>query len=107
MNTTDGTADQVVLVETELRFSLSELSRACGADIALLESLVHEGVLAPQGGHPEQWSFEGSMLPRARAASRLVRDLELNAAGTALVLELLDEIAALRSQVRRLIGNRN
>jgi len=102
MSTTDGTVKQVMLVETELRFSLSELSRACGVDAALLESLVHEGVLAAQGGHPEQWSFEGSVLPRARAASRLVRDLELNTPGAALVLELLDEIAALRSQLRRL-----
>ena len=40
-------------------------------------------------------------LRRVRAALRLTRDMELNAAATALVLDLLDEIEALRSRLRR------
>jgi chaperone modulatory protein CbpM len=104
MNTTRGPATQVVIVETELRFSLPELSRACGVEVAVLESLVREGVLTPLGEDPAQWSFEGAVLPRARAATRLLRGLELNASGTALVLELLDEIDSLRAQLRRLRG---
>jgi chaperone modulatory protein CbpM len=104
MSITDATAAPAVIVETQLHFSLPELGRACGVEIALLESLVHEGVLTPQGHEPAQWRFEGSMLARARAATRLLQDLELSAPGTALVLELLDEIEELRSQVRRLGG---
>jgi chaperone modulatory protein CbpM len=92
---------QTVIVEMELRLSLSELSRACGVDPSLLESLVHEGALPMQGDNPEQWRFEGSILPRARKAARLVTELELGAAGTALVLELLDEIALLKAQLQR------
>jgi chaperone modulatory protein CbpM len=93
-----------VIVETELQFSLPELSRACGVDVALLESLVHEGVLNPQGDSPTQWRFEGSVLPRARTATRLLQDLELSAPGAALVLDLFDEIEALKAQLRRLGG---
>jgi chaperone modulatory protein CbpM len=92
---------QVVIVETQLQFSLPELGRACGADVALLQALVHEGVLIPQGDDPAEWRFGGEALPRARKATRLLRDLELSAPGVALVLDLFDEIEALRSQLRR------
>lgn len=47
MNNFEGSASQAVIVETELRFSIVELSRICGADIPTLEALVHEGVLIP------------------------------------------------------------
>jgi chaperone modulatory protein CbpM len=108
MSTTEGSITHVVIVEAELQFTLHELSRACGADVALLESLVQEGVLTPQGDNqgdsPAQWRFEGSVLPRARTATRLLQDLELGAAGVALVLDLFDQIGALESQLRRLRG---
>jgi chaperone modulatory protein CbpM len=100
----EGTNSQAVSVETEFQFSLTELSRACGVEITLLESLVHEGVLTPQGESPAQWRFEGSILPRARRATRLSVQLELGAPGTALVLELLEEIDILNSELRRLRG---
>ncbi|UHD16455.1 chaperone modulator CbpM [Thiocapsa bogorovii] len=64
-----------------------------------------EGALTPSGEDPECWHFGGATLRRARVALRLTRDLELNAASTALVLDLLDEIDALRSRLRRLGGD--
>ncbi len=104
MNFVEGPFTHAVIVETDLQFSLPELGRACGVEVTLLESLVHEGVLTPHGDHPTQWRFEGSVLPRARTAARLLLDLELGVAGTALVLELLDEIDTLKSQLRRFRG---
>jgi chaperone modulatory protein CbpM len=104
MNNLPDELAQCVLVESELHFSLTELSRVCHVNIQELIALVHEGVLTPVGADPSQWRFEGTALPRARIAVRLLRDLELNAPGTALVLDLLDEMAALRSQLRRLGG---
>lgn len=88
-----------VLVEDDVQFTLLELSRACCADVEQLVALVEEGVLTPRGENSQRWQFGGAALRRARAAVRLSRDLELNAAGTALVLDLLDEIAILRSQL--------
>ena len=90
-----------IVVEEEVRFTLVELCRACGAERTQLLALVDEGVLDPAGGGPEDWVFSGSALLRARAALRLVRDLEVSVAGAALVLDLLDEIETLRARLRR------
>ena len=99
------TITHAVVVETELLYSLPDLGRACGTSAELIEALVHEGVLAPAGDGPASWQFPGSQLPRARRATRLIRDLELSTAGAALVLDLLGEIESLRSRLRRQAGH--
>lgn len=108
MSSIEVSVGHTVIVETQVQFSLQELSRVCGVDVVLIESLVHEGVLTPQGhslgDSPAQWYFEGTVLPRARKATRLLQDLELSTPGAALVLDLFDEIEALKSQLRRLRG---
>ena len=91
-----------IVVEEEIQFSLVELSRACGTDVAQLILLVEEGVLTPSGDYPQEWLFAGATLKRARSAARVTQGLELSAAGTALVLELLDEIDALRTKLHRM-----
>ena len=88
-------------VEFELRFTLDELSQVCCADQAQLRELVDEGVLTPMGAASQDWRFDAQSLQRARAALRLLQDLELNAAGVALALDLLDEIGSLRAQLQR------
>jgi chaperone modulatory protein CbpM len=102
MSNSEISVAQAVVVEAGLQFTLVELSRICRADAEQLIALVHEGVLTPVGDEPAQWRFEGDALPRARTAVRLQRDLELSAAGTAVVLDLLAEIDSLRAQLRRL-----
>ncbi len=92
------------IVEQEVRFTLVQLSQACGSRTERLIALVEEGVLEPSGTAPADWLFEGRSLRRARLALRLERDLELNEAGVALALELLDEISELRARLRRLQG---
>jgi chaperone modulatory protein CbpM len=92
-----------LIVEEEIRFTLADLCRACRSESAQVIALVDEGVLEPAvGGGPEDWLFSGPSLRRARVALRLDRDLELGVAGTALVLDLLDEIQTLKSRLRRL-----
>ncbi len=88
------------VVEEESGFTLLELCRACGAAPEEVRVWVIEGVLEPVGQGPHDWCFAGSALRRARLAMRLARDLEVNAAGVALALDLLDEIAALRASLR-------
>jgi chaperone modulatory protein CbpM len=90
-----------VVVEEELQFSLDELGHACRVERAQLVALVEEGVLTPSGDEPEGWRFAGPSLGRARSALRLARDLELGPEGTALVMDLLDQIEDLRSRLRR------
>jgi chaperone modulatory protein CbpM len=102
MSDSNPSVTHTVLVEEEIEFTLVELSRACRADSEQLRALVDEGALTPSGDDPQHWRFAGAALRRARTALRLTRDLDLNPAGAALVLDLLDEIEALRSQLRRL-----
>jgi len=99
MTTANLPTKHTVLVESEVEFTLAEFSRACRADIEHLVVLVYEGILNPHGSRPEQWRFEGRELKRARMALRISRDLEVNAAGTAMLLDLLDEISHLRARL--------
>ena len=92
------------VIEEASGFTLIELCQACGVDAEEVRVWVLEGVLEPVGQGPHDWCFAGSALRRARLATRLARDLEVNAAGVALALDLLDEIAELRSRLSQLPG---
>ena len=71
--------------------SLQDLCRFCQADEAWVIELVDHGVLEPKGASMEKWHFRGLNIVRAKKARRLNRDLGINAAGVAMVLDLLDE----------------
>jgi chaperone modulatory protein CbpM len=90
-----------IVVDDSVYFTLDALCQACQSDRTQLTALVHEGVLDPAGRGPDDWQFSGASLRRARAALRLLRDLELGVVGTALVLDLLDEIDGLKARLRR------
>ena len=97
-----------LVVEEEVRFSLVELCQTCRVGEDDIRAWVLEGLLAPEGRGPEDWLFGGASLRRARVAARLSRDLEINLAGLALALDLLDEIARLRvrlAEVRDVDGD--
>jgi chaperone modulatory protein CbpM len=90
-----------VLDETTT-LTLDELSCACSVRIERIVELVEEGILDPVGDELGEWCFPGSSLGRARVAMHLQRDLDINVAGVALVLDLLDELESLRARLRRL-----
>ncbi len=89
------------VVENEVHMSIVELSHAARTPQELIMSWVSEGVLSPVGSSPEDWRFSGDSLRRAKTAAHLTHDLELNVPGVALALDLLDEIAQLRSRLLR------
>ena len=89
------------VVEEEIHLTLTELCRACGVAEEHVTTWVLEGVLEVTGQQSQDWRFGGSSLRRARLALRLTRDLEVNAAGVALVLDLLDQIEELKAQLKR------
>lgn len=91
-----------LILEEQTELSLADLCRACEAETDRIMELVHEGVLAPAGAAPGEWRFSGMHLQRARVALRLQNDLDVNLAGAALALELLDELDELRARVQRL-----
>lgn len=89
------------IVEEDVEFTLVELCRASGASEEQLTLWVAEGAVEPQGAAPQEWRFSGAALRRVRTARRLAQDLEINAPGIALTLDLLDEISVLRARARR------
>ena len=89
------------VVEEDVLLSLFELCRACRVPEEQVRVWVVEGVLEPLGREPQDWRFAGASLRRARLAVRLASDLEIDTAGVALALDLMDEIAELKSRLQR------
>lgn len=84
------------------RLSLSELTTFCDTNAQWVVTLVEHGVVAPVTLAAPEWEFTPIHIARARKASRLMRDLGLNFAGVALVLDLIDERDALARKLARL-----
>jgi chaperone modulatory protein CbpM len=101
MSRTISSALRGSVVEEDVELTAVELGRACRATEQQIEVWVHEGVLEPIGAAREGWRFHGDALARMRLATRLMHDLEINSAGVALALDLLDRIAELESRLRR------
>lgn len=90
-----------VIIDEHAVFSLDELSRLCAVEAQRIIELVDEGILGIRAAHPGEWLFVGTSVRRARLALRLQRDLEINLAGVALALDLMDDIEQLRRELRR------
>ena len=93
---------QSEIIETRREVSLSDLCKVCTVTSERVVQLVDEGLVEPVGREPAEWRFSGRSVTRVVVAERLSRDLRLNAAGAALVLDLLDEVTQLRQRLIRL-----
>ena len=90
-----------IILEEQTDLTISEVCQACAVRVETIVELVDEGVLAPQGREPHRWRFSGVHLYRTRVAFHLQRDLGINLAVAALVLQLLDELEALQARLRK------
>ena len=88
-----------IIGESEL-LTVEELSRICGVDERHIAELVDEGVISVVEIGSVEWRFSGTTLRRTRLALRLERDLDLNLAGVALALDLMEEVERLRQALR-------
>ncbi|MEZ5541434.1 MAG: chaperone modulator CbpM [Pseudomonadota bacterium] len=89
------------ILEDDVELTLAQLCRSCRLPAERVIMLVEEGVIEPRGREPAQWRFHGVSVQRVRCALRLEHDLGVNAAGAALVLDLLEELQAMRARLRR------
>jgi chaperone modulatory protein CbpM len=89
------------ILDDNVRVSLRELCQICGVNAERVMDMVDEGVLDPSGTSPSEWRFGGRSIVRVQIALRLQRDLRINLAGTALALDLLEEVEELRRLIRR------
>ena len=79
---------------------LEAFAAACGTEVEFVRLLVDEGLVLPVTDQPT-WRFGGEELARVRRIRRLQRDFEANLQSVAVMLDLIDEIERLRSQLRR------
>jgi chaperone modulatory protein CbpM len=69
----------------------AEVCELCRIDLAAVQELAELGLIAPRQV-PDKLLVPATALPRLRIASRLMRDLGVNASGAVLALELLERI---------------
>lgn len=84
------------------QMNLYELCHICHTETNLVMEMVNYGLLNPAGRTPEVWIFHAKDLHRLQRARRLQKDLDINLAGVALALDLLEELEQLRARVKRL-----
>ena len=90
------------IVDDTARYTLEELCVACKVEVDWIAEAAEHGIVAPTGIARSEWAFPAVSVVRVARARRLERDLGLNIAGIALVLELLNEIERLDHQLKAL-----
>jgi chaperone modulatory protein CbpM len=87
-------------IDTTAMCTLAELCTSCNVEADWIAQLVEYAIIEPVGQTRSDWQFASLSLVRVAKAKRLSRDLDLSPSGLALVLDLLDEIDALRSRLQ-------
>jgi len=89
------------LLGSESLLDLSRFGSLCRIEQSMLIEMIEFGVIEPEGSEPATWQLRASDLRRARRAARLRRDLGVNTAGVAVILDLLEQRERLLAQLRR------
>jgi chaperone modulatory protein CbpM len=97
-----GQYDLGELLELSETLSLMELTEKSGVSVEIVIEMVQFDIIHPKGQEPESWRFAVSALHRLQKALRLQQDLEINLAGVALTLDLVEEVDRLKSEIARL-----
>ena len=85
---------------------LEDLARSAGLHPDLVARLVDCGLIEPSVHIAARPLFTGSTIERLRCIMRLRRDLGVNLAGVAVILDLREQIGALRKELTGLRQNR-
>lgn len=92
----------IVAIEAEPELSLEELCNTCHITPDFICELIEYGTLEPKGVALEAWRFDAKHLQRIQCVLRLQHDLEINMAGAALAMDLMDQIEKLKAQIELL-----
>lgn len=92
------------IIEDSQNVSLSTLCHCCSLPAEVIMQMIEHGIIEPleSGVSSHHWQFSAECVIRIKSAHRIQNDLGVNLEGTALALELLDEIKQLRIQVNYL-----
>jgi len=92
---------RVQVLDEHVELGLTEVCHVCETRLETVVEMVREGIVAPVDTSGQEWRFTGASVTRIRTTLRLQRDLDVNLAGAALALDLLEEIASLRRRLGR------
>lgn len=92
--------DDVEVLTSDQLYSLSELCSICKLDETSVVEFIDYGVIVSESSEAKY--FTQRQLQRLLRGRRLQHDLELNHAGVALALDLLETIEQLKQDLERL-----
>ncbi len=95
----DSNAVQLSETETVREVSFEELCTICHITPDFVIELVAYGTIEPHGNSASSWRFDSEQLHIIRTATRLHHDLEVNHAGIALAIDLLQQVEDLQSEL--------
>jgi chaperone modulatory protein CbpM len=78
--------------------TLQEVCRAYGVERSLVVSMVEHGIVNLRRGEV----FDAAGITRLSKAARLYKDLNVNVQGIGVILDLLDELEAVRTRLATL-----
>lgn len=85
------------IADEENDLTIMQLCNFCRVGPDLVIEMVNEGILEPKGISISTWRFSFSAVECVRKVIRFQRDLNVNLAGAALAIHLLDKIEELKS----------
>jgi hypothetical protein len=88
----------VLCREERQQLTLETLAARAGMHPAVVERFVECGVIEPIGWEGAAALFDVAAVPRLRMAGRLRESLNVNVAGIAVILDLIDRFCALQRE---------
>ncbi len=85
-------------------YTRKQILEVVETDDGFLTALEQEEILVGDAPYGSAGEFSERMLERVRVAQNLVRDLEVNMAGAAVIVRMREEMADLRRYVEELLA---
>lgn len=94
-----GDLEVVQMPEAIKEMNLNDLCAVCHVTPDFIIELIAYGTIEPQGKSAAKWRFDARQLHVIRTAIRLHHDLEINHAGVALAIDLLNQVENLQAEL--------
>lgn len=88
----------IISIEMDPKLTLAELCDVCQITPEFAAELLHYGVI--EANDAKQQLFDVRQLQRIRRLLRLQRDLEVNLAGAALAIDLIEQMEAMEQKMK-------
>lgn len=86
----------ITIIDENNLLTFEEICRAIHVDHDLMIQLIEYHIIQPKGSSKNSWAFDHICLKRARLARNFYYDLEVNLAGIALLIDMMERIEALQ-----------